>query len=110
MLLSEGARLLVCHRRLFPEDHPRYFVGVVEGYADGVVKVSGFTWARDTSRGFQRKTDRRTKLISIAAGNLIVYELPRETDVEDIRIEQPGGHVVIATDGKKFRMDLSERV
>jgi len=110
MLLSDGARVLVCHRRLFPEDHPRYFIGVVEAYSDGIAKVSGFSWTRDASRGFQRKADRRTKLISVAAGNLIVYEIPRETDVEEIRIEQPGGHVVTATDGGKFRMDLSERI
>ena len=110
MLISQGAKVLVCHRRLFAEDQPRYFIGVVEAYADGIAKVSGFTWTRDAARGFQRKSDRRTKLISIASGGLIVYEIPDEVDIEDVRIEQPGGHVVSATDGSKFRMDLSERL
>ncbi|MDJ0868009.1 MAG: hypothetical protein QNK03_18025 [Myxococcota bacterium] len=110
MLLSRGTKLLVCHRRLFREDSPRFFVGSVESYADGIAKVSGFTWTRDPAHGFQRKSDRRSKLISLASHGLIVYEVPAEVEVEGIRIEQPGGHLVVVTDGAKFRMDLSERV
>ena len=110
MLLVQGAKILVCHRRLFTEDHPRYFLGSVQMYAEGIAKVSGFTWTRDPTHGFQRKADRRTKLIAVAAGSLIVYEIPPEVEIEDVRIEQPGGHTVIATDGAKFQMDLSERL
>lgn len=110
MLLSEGSKLLICHRRLFSEDHPRLFFGAVQEYAEGIAKVSGFTWTRDPARGFQRKADRRIKLISVSSGNLIIYEIPREVDVEAVRIEQPSGHTVTATDGAKFRMDLSERL
>lgn len=110
MLLTNGSKILVCHRRLFPEDHRRFFFGSVEEYSDGIVKASGFTWKRDPTHGFQRKADRRIKLISIASGTVIVYELPREVDVEAIRIDQRGGHTVIATDGGKFQMDLSERL
>ena len=110
MLLSSGAKLLICHRRLFAEDQARFFVGIVGTYDQGIAKVSGFTWTRDPTHGFQRKSDRRTKLIAVASGSLIVYEIPRDVDLEDIRIEQPGGHVVVVTDGEKFRMDLSERL
>ena len=110
MLIANGTKLLICHRRLYEADHPRYFFGIVSAYADGVARVSGFTWTRDATRGFQRKADRRTKLISLASGNLLVYVLPEEVAIEDIRVEQPGGHVVGATDGGKFRMDLSERL
>jgi len=110
MLLSKGSKLMICHRRLFSEDQLRIYFGTVEMYADGIAKVSGFTWTRDPTHGFQRKSDRRTKLISIASGSLIVYELDAGVDVEEIRIEQPGGHTVVATDGSKFRMDLSERL
>ncbi len=109
-MLSQGTRLLVCHRRLFVEDHPRYFIGTVESYDDGIAKVSGFTWTRDPTHGFQRKADRRIKLIAVASGSVIVYEITEPVDVEQVRIEQPGGHTVIATDGAKFQMDLSERL
>ena len=68
MILSTGAKLAICHRRLFSEDHVRLFLGTVEAYADGIAKVSGFTWTRDPTHGFQKKADRRTKLISTSAG------------------------------------------
>jgi hypothetical protein len=110
MLLEKGAKVLICHRRLFAEDHPRFFVGTVDQYADGIAKVSGFSWTRDAARGFQRKADERTKLIALASGAMIVYEVPASLHVESLRIEQPGGHSVIVTDGARFRMDLSERV
>lgn len=110
MLVSIGSKLLVCHRRMFHEDHPRLFFGVVEAYSEGIAKVSGFTWTRDPGRGFQKKTDRRTKLISFASGALILYEIPGDVNIEDVRIDQAGGHQVIATDGLDFRMDLSERI
>lgn len=109
-MLDTGARILVAHRRLFAEDQPRVFFGVVESYDDGIAKVSGFTWTRDPTHGYQRKADRRTKLIAVTSGMVIVYELPRELEIEAVRIEQPGGHAVVATDGAKFHMDLSERV
>ena len=110
MLIADGAKLLVCHRRLFPEDSLRFFFGTVATYCDGIAKVSGFTWTRDPTHGFQRKADRRTKLGSLSSGNVIVYEIPPEIDLEDLRVEQPGGHTVVVTDGGKFRMDLSERL
>jgi hypothetical protein len=110
MLVSSGAKLLICHRRLFPEDHVRYFFGSVEAYSEGIAKVSGFTWTRDPTHGFQRKSDRRTKLISVGSGTLIVYEISPEVNVEDVRIEHVSSHSVVATDGAKFQMDLSERL
>ena len=73
--------------------------------------MRGYSFTRDPNTGFfSRKEEPRTKILSIASGNLIVYELPAELDVEDVRVEQPGGHTVIATDGQKFQMDLSERL
>ena len=109
MFLQEGAKLLVCHRRLFAEDQPRFFVGVVEACDGPLAKVSGFSWTRDASRGYVRKDDRRTKIVSLGSGSVIVYELPAEVAVEDLQVEQPGGHAVYMTDGRKFRMDLAEK-
>lgn len=109
-MLAKGTKLIVSHRRFFNEDQARFFFGSVEDYEDGVAKVSGFTWTRDPTHGYQRKPDRRTKLIAIASGAVIAYEIPHEVVVEDLRIEQRGHHSVYATDGAKFEMDLSERL
>ena len=110
MILISGAKILVCHRRLFNEDHPRFFVGTVVACEEGLVKASGFSWTRDPGQGFVRKSDERTKVISLTSGSLIVYELPSEILIEDLTIEQPSGHTVVLTDGAKFRMDLAERM
>ena len=110
MVLESGCKLLVCHRRLFIDDPLRFFLGVVVASELGIAKVTGFTWTRDPTHGFQRKPDRRTKLIAVASGSLIVYEIPGNVDGEALCVEQPGGHVVVVTDGAKFRMDMSERL
>ena len=109
MLLVTGAKVLVCHRRLFLEDLPRYFVGTVTACTDSVAKVTGYSWTRDPGCGFIRKEDERTKIVAIGSGSVIVYELPLDLEIEDLRIDQPGGHTVSLIDGRSFRMDLSER-
>lgn len=110
MLLETGAKILACHRRLFTEDTPRFFLGTVLAYEAGLLKVSGVTWTRDASRGFHKKQDPRTKMISLHAGTVIVYELPHEVDIGSLRMEQPSGTEIILTDDGKFKMDLSERI
>ena len=109
MLFENGTKLLICHRRLFAEDQPRFFVGVVTACEGDLAKVSGFSWTRDPAQGFLRKDDRRTKIASLGSGATIVYELPAEVQVEELRIEQPGARSVRLTDGRKFSMDLAER-
>ena len=110
MLLEPGARILACHRRLFPEDSPRFFIGTVVDYEAGVLKVSGLTWTRDAGRGFQKKRDPRTKVISLHAGTVIVYELPKEIDIGSLHLEQPSGTEIVLSDDAGFQMDLSERI
>jgi len=109
MLLEPGSKLLVSHRRLFAEDQPRFFVGHVDEFEEGLVKLTGFSWTRDPRRGFLRKDDRRTKIVSLVSGAVIAYQLPAEVLIEDLEITQPGGQVIVMSDGKKFSMDLAER-
>ena len=51
MSLGSNDKLLIAHRRLFEKDEPRYFVRVVEGYDNGVVAVTGFSFVRDMIGG-----------------------------------------------------------
>ncbi len=110
MLVPGGAKLLLAHRRLFPEDQPRFFIGTVEAYADGMARISGYSWVREQLRGdILRKRDPRTKLVSLVAGTLLVYVLPDEVDIENLSIEHGTDRDYVLTDGKEFQMDLSER-
>ncbi len=108
MLMAADTKVLVVHRRLFEKDQSRYFVGRIEGYENGVAKITGRTWARDQYGVLVKKDDLRTKLLALSSGTLIVYQLPFETEIEAIEIESDAdGHVVLS-DGKTVKMDLTE--
>ena len=110
MLLSEGDKVLVAHRRLFPEDLPRFFTGTVMVYVDGVMKVSGHTWIREPMHGIViRKPDKRTKIFSVMSGTLFVYELPYSCSVDSLEMEHDDDGELWLVDGKGLRMNLSER-
>ncbi len=110
MILEEGDKVLVCHRRLFPEDHQRFFTGVVEAYESGVARVTGRSWIRDQLRGtLAGKSDLRTKVVSVIAGNLLVYRLDRQVDLEQLTLTQDRDQAVKLTDGADFEMDLTDR-
>ncbi len=108
MILEIGMKVLVAHRRLFEHDQARLFFGTVEGYDAGIARITGYTWLRDGFRGgFRRKDDLRTKIVAIASGSVIVYQLEASLDLEALEIKVEGDRVV-ARDGHEFLMDLSE--
>lgn len=110
MLLSPGDKLLVAHRRLYESDLPRLFVGAVVTYEAGFVKLAGYSWVREPVRGeLRKKTDRRTKILSIASVGLICYELPNTLDIERLELTPGPQHQVLLTDGAGFTMDLTDR-
>src|SRR4051812_30451811 len=109
MILQEGDKLLVVHRRLFESDEARFFIGVVDGYESGIVKVTGFSWIREQFAGsFVEKKDPRTKIFSISSGTLMVYELPNQLDPKTARFESDHeGRLWLVDTG--FKMNLSEK-
>lgn len=110
MILQTGDKVLIAHRRLFPEDRPRFFVGVVECYEHGLARVEGHSWSIDVRSTMVRKVDPRTKVIAIASGTLIVYQLPGTVDLEKVEVHSDRSGETILTAGPEFRMDLTERV
>lgn len=108
MILDKGTKVLLAHRRLFPGDHGRFFVGTVEAYDGGVARVDGHTWMRDVYDGtFQKKEDSRVKIVSIASGTVIVYQIPSTVDLNSFRIELDHSRAV-ARDDRGWEMDLNE--
>jgi hypothetical protein len=108
MILEPGDRLLVAHRRLFPQDQPRFFLGIVEQYDHGIAVVSGFTFVRETLNGVvKRKDDLRTKILPILSGTLFIYRLPQTLDIQAVHIESAEGKLCF-TDGHGFSMNLAE--
>ena len=111
MILEAGNKVLVVHRRLFDTDQGRLFIGVVDGYENGLAKITGTTWLRDQYLGtFVEKEDPRTKILSITSGTLIFYQLPSNTKLDSVQFttDQHGGTYL--TDGGELKMDLTERL
>jgi hypothetical protein len=108
MLLKEGDKILVAHRRLFDKDEVRFFVGRVDAYEAGVVKVTGHSHVRDAMGGrVVEKAEERTKILSLSSGTLIVYQLPDQVILETLKFVSAGGRLSL-TDGKGFSMNLTE--
>lgn len=107
-VVEKGSKLLVVHRRLFPKDELRYFVGRTVAYDCGVVKLRGMTYVRNMTTGsINPRPDERTKIISLSSGTFLVYELPESVDLESFYFQTSEG-TVSAVDGKGFEMNLDE--
>ena len=110
MILQEGNKVLVVHRRLYETDDARFFIGTVDGYEAGIAKVSGYSLVKDSFSGeLIEREDQKTKIFAISSGTLIVYELPMDVKISDLRFEVKEGGKLWLTDGKNLMMDLSER-
>ncbi len=108
MLLDVGDNVLVAHRRLFEADETRFFIGRVDAYEAGVVKVSGWSYVHDVVSGSMvGKDEIRTKIISLSSGTLIVYQLPKHLALEGVEFGFAEGRLRL-TDGAGFTMNLSE--
>jgi len=108
MLLSRGNKLLVAHRRLFETDQERFFVGQVEDYEAGVVKVRGHSYVRDVMSGLViEKAEERTKILGLSSGTFLVYQLPDSVVVDTLKFEIDEGRLSL-TDGRGFQMNLTE--
>ena len=107
-MLQPGNKLFISHRRIFDRDQPRYFLGSVLAYENGIVKVSGHSFVRDMATGNMiRKEDLRTKILSLTSGFFIVYELPETTDIHAAKLESDGGNLVLS-DETGLLLNLAE--
>jgi hypothetical protein len=108
MLLKEGDKILVAHRRLFERDEARFFVGRVEACEVGIVKATGHSYLRDAMRGqLVEKADERTKFFSLSSGTLMVYQLPDSLALDNVKFIAGEGQSWLV-DGKDFTMNLAE--
>jgi len=108
MLLPEGTKILAVHRRLFERDDGRFFLGSVEGFESGIALVTGYTFVRDMLSGeMKRKDDPRTKLISISSGTVLVYKLPDDVDLDQVKFIAHESELYLTDEGS-LRMNLSE--
>jgi hypothetical protein len=108
MLLKQGDKIFIANRRLFEKDELRFFIGEVDGYEAGIVKVTGHSYFRDVIAGrVAEKAEERTKIFSLSSGTLLVYQLPQSISPEALKFVSLSGRLVL-TDGQNFTMNMSE--
>lgn len=107
-MVEPGSCVLVVHRRLFERDDNRLFIGQIEAMEFGVIRATGFSFVRDAMEGtVRRKSEPRTKLLSLTSGTLIVYLLPAGFDLGKAEVRCRETEMWL-TDGSDFSMNLSE--
>jgi len=108
-LLRRGEKIHAIHRRHFEKDARRHFVGEVESYEHGLARASGYVFVVDdlNKHMFVKRPDRRTKLIPISSGEVIVNVIPDSVDVERVHYELKD-RALHVTDGKSWRIDVKE--
>jgi hypothetical protein len=108
MILAPGEKIHVIHRRHYEKDHHRHFIGLVDAYESGVARVTGNVYTVDLVKfAFVKRTERRTRLIAISSGDLLLNIIPPEVDLDKIVYRQEQKSVRV-TDGSAWHLDLSE--
>ncbi len=108
-ILKNGEKIHVIHRRRFEKDIRRHFVGTVEAFAVGIVRASGYVFVIDdlNKHLFVKRPDRRTKLIPLTSGDVIVNVLPDAVDIEHVTYRLDD-RILWVTDGNGWKMDVKE--
>jgi len=108
VILEAGIKVLAVNRRLFERDQLEYFVGTVDDYEAGMVRMTGHAWLRDALTGlFRRKKDARTEIACLSAGTVVLYQLPAALDLSSLVVEAKDASTWLRN-AEGFQMDLSE--
>ncbi len=108
MILQKGEKVHVIHRRHFEKDPHRHFVGVVDAYENGLARVTGHIFTVDLAKFvFFRRAEKRTRIVSLISGEVLLNILPPSVDLEKVVYKQEKRSVRV-TDGSDWFMDISE--
>lgn len=109
MVIKNGEIVFIIARRLFEKDLRRHFVGEVVESTDTVVRVRGYAFVYDEfSNTFVRREEVRRRVFSLTDAGYIVNLLPADAVLEDIRYLADRDNQRFITDGKTFKMNVSE--
>ena len=108
-ILRPGEKIHVIHRQRFEKDARRHFVGEVESYEHGMARACGYVFVVDdlNKHSFVKRPDRRTKLIPISSGDVIVNVIPETVDLERVAYELKDRSLRVS-DGSAWSMDVKE--
>ncbi len=107
-IVSPGEKVHLIQRRHFELEPHRHFVGTVEAYSEGLLRVVGHMFAVDSSTfEFRRRPEVRTRIVSAVSGEVLINILPPSVDLAKVVYRQEAGALRV-TDGTDWHLDLSE--
>lgn len=108
MILAKGEKVHIIHRRALEHEPHRHFIGEVDDYQSGVVRVVGYIYTVDREIGsFIRRPGKRIRIISVASGDTFVNVIPDTVDLENITYQQEKKAIRVS-DGSDWFLDISE--
>ena len=108
MILKQGEKVHIIHRRIYDKDHHRHFIGTVDAYEGGVARVTGHVYTVDPVKfSFMKRAETRTRLVSVISGDVLLNVIPSSVNLEKITYKQERKAVRV-TDGGEWYLDLSE--
>lgn len=108
-MITIGEKVLVITRRAFEGDLRRHFVGEVLDTTSATVRVQGYSFVFDEStKDFIRHDELRIQIFSLIDSGLVIYILPQDICLEDIKYTWDKNNRRIITDQKEFMLNISE--
>ena len=108
-MLSKGEKVYVVTRRSFAEDLRRHFVGEVLVPSGATIRARGYEFVYDNvTNDFVRREELRTRIFSLIDAGIVINVIPEEVILEEIQYGVDAKKDRIITDGKSFKMNVSE--
>jgi|SRR5579875_1098979 hypothetical protein len=100
-------RLLIIDRKLFRDDVTNLFVGVVEEYEEGVVRLRGYSYHINPYEiGTEKRAGERVRVVSVGGGD-VIYVLPREMNITQVEVRRSPKSLILS-DSQLVTMDLTD--
>ena len=109
MLIKVGEKLHVIYRAMYENSTRQHFVGEVAAYENGLARLDGYVFVYEVkSDDFLRKEDVRSTFVNVGENGYIINVIPQQTKLEDVFYKYVSPAGLIVSDGKDFRLDISE--
>jgi len=107
MIINPEEKVCVIERRNFVEEPIRFFTGQVTAASENASRITGYVWIVDIMKGVTRKPDIMERIIYPNEGTNINI-IPKEVNIEELKIILIPGEGLGVTDGKNYNLDISE--
>ena len=109
MLLEPEEKVHVVTRRNFDGDLRRHFAGRVIHASETTARIEGYVFVYDpNSSSFVRRTNKRTRLVSLTDASNVINVLPRLVNLDQLAYRTNEQGRLVVSDGLSFEMDINE--